>query len=141
MSEQFKMTPEEIKQAEDLYVNEGEFGSLSQVFNKFPRIYAFRPYRVGDEVVDTTCTAVVVNHCCNEESYFILRPRKKVTVIDYIFRATGETRVPEAGEWYRSPTFRPYEDAYLKAHPSESYTTAREIYTREAVTREIEVDG
>jgi hypothetical protein len=91
-------------------------------------------------VVTLDRTSLVVNHSGGDRPHFILRPRKKVTVTDYVFRDTGETRLPDYGEWFRSGGMLGLEDYFLQAMPGNLYTKRERIYTREEITREIEVE-
>lgn len=140
MGEPFKMSLEDVADAVEAFGDR-----LPAIIKNCPDIVDYQVPKKGDRIATSDgqewiCPPGSSIDAPFSSKYFIRRPRKKVAVTDYVFKATGEVRVPQPGEWYRSPTFRPYVDAYLKAHPSESYTTAREIYSREEISREIEVD-
>lgn len=136
MSEQFKMTPEEWLDASARY---GEWFKR-HLRNHGSRICAYRKATDDDEFLYTNSDVPAKKGNATSVPVFILRPRKKVTVTDYIFKAVGETRVPQAGEWYKSCAFGETQNVFTLAHFNNLYTVPKEIYTREEITREIEVD-
>lgn len=133
MSEPFKMTPEEWLEAT------GPGGYYSREIlerSSFPwgQIIAYRHCKDGEYWVNPfTCGRCGPNRgddpapCCK---VFILRPRKKVTVTDYVFRATGKPH--KATQWYQNSAG----EMVIGWESLDGY----EGYTREPATREIELE-
>lgn len=135
MSEPFKMSLEDVAGA--AYA----FGvRLPAIINNCPDIVDYQVPKKGDRIATSDgqewiCPGPSIDAPFSSK-YFIRRPRKKVTVTDYVFKATGETRRPRGGEWILFE--RSGDLSYVE--PNVNLQDEYPIYTREAVTREIEVD-
>lgn len=139
MSEQFKMTFAEWQEV----TSPGGYYSkeiLARFWFPWDQIIAYRHCKDGEYWVNPftggRCGPNLGDDPGTCRKVFILRPRKKVTVTNYVFKATGEVRPPRMGEWYSD------EDEWMRPVPENGYTgmVSFPIYTREAVTREIEVE-
>lgn len=132
----FKMTPEEWLLAKRSYDV-----TLEEIIERHgDRICDYRCAIPEEEIVSRNSGIAITATVPTCVPVFILRPRKKITVTDYVFKATGETRVPKAGDWYKSCSFGRTQNVFTRAHFNNLYSVPKEIYTREEITREIEVD-
>lgn len=133
MSEQFKMTFEEWQ---EVTMPGGHYRRDILKRSSFPwdQIIAYRHCKDGEDWVDAIGNRRGPKRGDDDPTIyskvFILRPRKKVTVTDYVFKATGKPHV--SAQWYRN-------HAGEMAIGWESLDRY-EGYTREEITREIEVD-
>lgn len=92
MSEPFKMTLEDVADAA------ASFGErLPAIIKNCLDIVAYRVPLDGDRIATSDGREWVSRGQPFSGKYFIRRPRKKVTVTDYVFKATGEVRVPQPG--------------------------------------------
>jgi len=130
MSEPFKMSLEDVADAAASFGNR-----LPAIIKNCPDIVAYRMPLDGDRIATSDGHEWLCLGQPFSGKYFIRRPRKKVTVTDYVFKATGETRVPFAGEWILFDGSGDFSYVPIGANLPDEYP----IYTREAVTREIEV--